>query len=533
VQPPVDLDELLSMGTCAEVCAYRQIHPRERVELVSAARSSLTRDVRLVRDAVWSAFRTRCEWPTTRGLDVELSSKGLVVQRVAASDLFIQGNTVSLSLRGLWLTPNSVVEQDRVMRVLSALCEIYVSDESRTSIRSDELHRLRPEIAEKDARWVWMFLRNNKQFHVGAGAEAAAFILVDDLLAFRGAASLEDAIFALSRREVPLANRRRGVSLVPGLPLTPPEDEDNALDEELAALKPTSQIVVVAVPQSETLKIVPVEFPPLRPEPDENIGAQMGQWRVGERIGAGGYGKVYLAEHQIAAIPAVIKAIGLPDEEARERFRREANALGTLQHPSVPIVYDAGLHERDLGYIALERLHGADLQRLSNNGWRPSEDDVVAIVTETLRVLELAHDHGIVHRDIKPSNLFLQIADKHYRLKVLDFGCAKLIGASKLTQTGSAVGTLIYQPPEALSSGQSGIPGDLWSLAVTAQELVTGRHPFQSETLPATVARISAGKGELFDAALFPRLLPFVQRSLHVDPHDRPQSATDALRSLV
>lgn len=535
--PPADIDELLRLRSCEEVRAYRASRPRNRVEFVDAAHRSVTRDVRLVRDAIWSAFKTRREWPRTRDLDVQLSPKGVAIERViAAHDLFIGGAVVSLSLRGLWLTPDASIEQDRVMRVMSALCDAYVSEDSRTFIRADELSKLKPEISEDDTRWVWAFLQYNMHFHVGTPGDAPAFNLVSDLLAFRGASSLEDALFNLSLREKPRGTGGRGNPLMQGLPFGLGGDESDVLDHEQARVsssKLSSQVVVVAVPQIDELRIGPVPIPPPGLERDENTGARMGPWQVGERIGAGGFGKVYLAEHALAAVPVVIKAIALANEEDRERFKREANALGTLHHPGVPVVYDAGFHESDLGYIALERLHGADLQRLLNNGWRPSEDDVIAVVTQTLQILGLAHDHGILHRDIKPSNLFLVEAGGHRRLKVLDFGCAKLIGASKLTKTGGVVGTQIYQPPEALLSGRFEIPGDMWSLAVTAHELATGSHPFLGATQVEVLARIVAGSASPFDATRFPRLQRFVTSSLSVKADQRPQSAAEAVALLT
>src|SRR5690606_20234091 len=123
----------------------------QRVEFVDRARRGVTRELRMIRDAVWSTFMARQEWPKRREIDIEFSSKGVAVDRTLANDLFIDGVTVSLSLRGLWLTPGTQAEQDRVMRVLTALCDIYLAQPDSNAVRADALHNVSGDVSEDDA----------------------------------------------------------------------------------------------------------------------------------------------------------------------------------------------------------------------------------------------------------------------------------------------------------------------------------------------------------------------------------------------
>src|SRR5262249_53932731 len=151
--------------------------------------------------------------------------------------------------------------------------------------------------------------------------------------------------------------------------------------------------------------------------------------------------------------PAAIKIIDLTDTDSVERFTREAQSLGELSHPAIPVVFDADLvKDENAAYIVTDRLFGCSLDLLAKGGWRATEREALLILRAACGPLELAHERGIIHRDIKPGNLFLEETESGgRRLMLLDFGCAKLVGASRLTKTGVSMGTVVYRSPESFS----------------------------------------------------------------------------------
>jgi serine/threonine-protein kinase len=278
--------------------------------------------------------------------------------------------------------------------------------------------------------------------------------------------------------------------------------------------------------------IGPSTLVPEDEDSDENERLSVASWTLGKRIGKGSYGKVYRASHNLTQQLAVVKLIPTSEKNAAERFRREASSLGALVHPSIPAILDAGfIREEELAYIVQEQLMGADLQKLLDAGWQPSEAEVVEILRQATMPLSHAHDIGIIHRDLKPSNLFLE--DVGYRrIRVLDFGCAKLVGASKLTSSGTTVGALPYQPPEAFTSAETEASADIWTLGVSAYELLTGRHPFHDVDVSKTIAHILAGDYKPLDPGAFPIMASVVGACLQVAPAMRPSNA-EALGSLL
>lgn len=279
----------------------------------------------------------------------------------------------------------------------------------------------------------------------------------------------------------------------------------------------------------------PEVLPRRRTNADHNQGLVVGNWRLGIKIGAGQFGRVYEAVHEHTRIEAVAKLIPVVDDVRLERFKREARALADISHPQVPVVHDAGIvcdaGIEQYGYIVQSRVHGADLQCLLDNGWTPSESEVLAILDMLTAPLAVAHDSGIVHRDLKPSNLLL---DETTRLvHVLDFGCAKLVGASKLTRSGAAVGAIAYQPPEAFQGvGILDASADVWMLGVLVYELLTQTHPFIADDVALTMAKIARCEYQPLDRSRFPFAAAVVEACLRVDPGMRPSDAAE-LRALL
>jgi serine/threonine-protein kinase len=203
--------------------------------------------------------------------------------------------------------------------------------------------------------------------------------------------------------------------------------------------------------------------------------------RLRRRLGGGGMGAVWVAAHLGLQIDVVVKFIaGEAHPTDGARFQREAAAAAMVRSPHVVQILDYGHTDLGTPYIAMELLEGKDLAAhlLEHGPMRP--EHVVAVVKQVARALDRAHELGIVHRDVKPGNIFLcKSDDDEPFVKLLDFGVAKRGFASDLTATGDAIGTLHYMSPEqALDSKTADRTTDLWSLGVTAFELLTGKLPF-------------------------------------------------------
>ena len=272
----------------------------------------------------------------------------------------------------------------------------------------------------------------------------------------------------------------------------------------------------------------------------------VGRYRLDERLGAGGMGSIWRAQHLVLAAPVAVKLIdreAVPDEETLARFMREAQSAATLRSPHVVQILDYGVDDK-LPFIVMELLDGENLaQRIRRLG-RLASADTARIVTHIGRAVGRAHEAGIVHRDLKPENVFLIRNEDEEIAKVLDFGVAKVATAAlgedgTRTRTGSILGTPYYMSPEQAQGNKTvDTRSDLWSLAVIAFECLTGKRPFYSDGLgdlvlqicirdipvPSEVASVPFG----FDA--------WFAKACAREPDARFQSArelTDALREVL
>jgi eukaryotic-like serine/threonine-protein kinase len=272
----------------------------------------------------------------------------------------------------------------------------------------------------------------------------------------------------------------------------------------------------------------------------------VGRYRLDERLGAGGMGSIWRAQHLVLAAPVAVKLIdreAIPDEETLARFMREAQSAATLRSPHVVQILDYGVDDK-LPFIVMELLDGENLaQRLRRLG-RLSSTETARVITHIGRAVARAHEAGIVHRDLKPENVFLIRNEDEEIAKVLDFGVAK-VSVSELgqegtrTRTGSILGTPYYMSPEQAQGNKAvDTRSDLWSLGVIAFECLTGKRPFYSEGLGDLVLQICIREipvpseyGSVpigFDA--------WFARACARDPDARFQSArelTDALREVL
>jgi eukaryotic-like serine/threonine-protein kinase len=221
---------------------------------------------------------------------------------------------------------------------------------------------------------------------------------------------------------------------------------------------------------------------------DPNLNRQLGPYRLLRVVGRGGMGTVYAARNETTEQLAAVKLLSpllATDVSFRERFIVEVESLKKLRHPNIVQLYGYGEQEGQLFY-AMELIEGSNLQEELRQGHRFSWREATKIGIEICAALKHAHDHGIIHRDLKPANL-LYTQDE--RIKLLDFGIAKLFGNTSVT-TGSVMGTADYMAPEQ-AEGKAVTPRtDLYSLGSVLYALLAGRPPFLGKSVPEVVHKV-------------------------------------------
>lgn len=264
------------------------------------------------------------------------------------------------------------------------------------------------------------------------------------------------------------------------------------------------------------------------------VGKTVSRYRILELLGSGGMGEVYLAWDTDLERKVALKFLSRAHEpEALARFRREARATASLNHPNIVTVYEIGQHE-DNAFIAMEFVEGRSLRAVMNSrlGGKSPWTEVVEYGCQVCRGLSEAHQAGIIHRDIKPENILI---NSRGVLKVADFGLAAIKGATKLTRDTSTPGTLSYMSPEQLQGHAVDTRSDIFSVGVVLYEMLAGRQPFAADheaavayqithTDPAPLQRFNTGAPE--------PLLTAVRRSLTKDPAARYQDIAELLRDL-
>ncbi|MFC1559373.1 protein kinase, partial [Gemmatimonadota bacterium] len=208
------------------------------------------------------------------------------------------------------------------------------------------------------------------------------------------------------------------------------------------------------------------------------IGRTVGHYKVIDKIGEGGMGAVWKAEDTSLGRLVALKTLAphlSQDEEARQRFIREAQAASSLNHPNITTVYEL-VDDRDSHLICMEYIEGKTIRDMLEGG-RVSVKKAVDITLQAAEALEVAHKKGILHRDIKSANIMVTLEG---RVKVMDFGLAHLGERSQLTRTGTMMGTLAYTCPEQIAGKPVDARSEIWSLGAVFYELLAGQIPFNA-----------------------------------------------------
>ncbi|MEO7094841.1 MAG: serine/threonine-protein kinase, partial [Polyangiales bacterium] len=276
------------------------------------------------------------------------------------------------------------------------------------------------------------------------------------------------------------------------------------------------------------------------------VGEVLGNYRLTAELSSGGMGTVYRAEHELLGRAAAIKLLR-PELSSNDvlvqRFVNEAKAATAIRHPGIIEVYDFGYTEDGRAYLVMEFLDGEPLgTRLQRRG-RLTELEAAAIARGIASALKAAHAKGIIHRDLKPDNVFL-VPDPDGtgdRVKVLDFGVAKLADAAptnvRHTQTGALMGTPLYMAPEqARAAGTIDERADLYSLGCMLYEMLVGKPPFVADGAGEIIAMQLFGQVQPPTerlASLTPEMNAIVMQLLEKEPHDRFQNAAAVQQALA
>ncbi|MDD3850958.1 MAG: protein kinase, partial [Firmicutes bacterium] len=217
------------------------------------------------------------------------------------------------------------------------------------------------------------------------------------------------------------------------------------------------------------------------------IGKTLGnRYEIVEKIGSGGMSFVYKARCSLLNRYVAVKILRpefTSDENFVKKFRQESQAAASLSHHNIVSIYDVGVDD-DIYYIVMEYIEGKTLKQFIRERGRMNPHHAAEIAQQICKALVHAHNNHIVHRDIKPHNI---LVTKDGTAKVTDFGIARAVTSSTVTNTGSVIGSVHYFSPEQARGGYIDEKSDLYSLGIVLYEMVTGKVPFEGES-PISIA---------------------------------------------
>ncbi|WP_237218395.1 serine/threonine-protein kinase, partial [Rothia nasimurium] len=266
----------------------------------------------------------------------------------------------------------------------------------------------------------------------------------------------------------------------------------------------------------------------MRPSVDVTLG---GRYTLTERIAIGGMGEVWKARDKVLGRTVAVKILKeeyTGDPGFLERFRAEARHTALLSHPGVANVFDYG-EEDGSAYLVMELVPGEPLSNIIERDKQLPADRILNIMAQSARALAAAHAQGLVHRDVKPGNLIITPDE---RVKVTDFGIARLADQVPLTATGQVMGTAQYLAPEQATGQQATPSSDMYSLGIIGYECLAGKRPFTGESqIAIALAQVNDPPPPLPKDVPAPAAA-LIMCLLSKDPADRPSTAT-ALASAI
>jgi serine/threonine protein kinase len=261
-----------------------------------------------------------------------------------------------------------------------------------------------------------------------------------------------------------------------------------------------------------------------------------GRYRIEGRLGVGGMSTVHLAfDNRLERYVALkLLAEHLADDPTFiSRFRREALAAARLVHPNIVQVFDFGFDSgHHQHFIVMEHVPGNSCAELLRDHGHLELAQAISVVTQACRGLDYAHRNGVVHRDVKPGNLLVSDSEV---VKLADFGIARAVDQSSITQVGSVLGTAAYLSPEQARGEEAGPRADLYSLGVVTYQLISGRLPYEASSLSELALKQQRESPIPLDELVpeVPRALAqAVAMALAIDQHARPASASDLAEAL-
>ncbi len=264
----------------------------------------------------------------------------------------------------------------------------------------------------------------------------------------------------------------------------------------------------------------------------------LGRYELIKELGRGAMSVVYLGRDQKINRTVAIKTLSFKDEfqggvpaEVSQRFFREAETAGRLNHPNIVTIYDVG-EDQDLAYIAMDYLAGESLEHYTTPGNLLPIDEVMAVVIKVAEALEYAHSRQVVHRDIKPANIMYE--RKTGQLKITDFGVALLLNAAR-TRSGTILGSPSYMSPEQVAGKKADGRSDLYSLGVTLYQLLRGELPFEAPSLTGLMFKVSHTPPPdvtFLRPDITPCLKDVVERLLQKNPDARFQTGMELATAL-
>ena len=267
------------------------------------------------------------------------------------------------------------------------------------------------------------------------------------------------------------------------------------------------------------------------------IGTTISHYKINEKLGEGGMGVVYLAEDTKLERKVALKFLPrhiASNSEEKERFKIEAKAAASLNHPNIATIH-AIEESGDDTFIVMEYIDGQELKSLIEKSQSPTlqPEKIINYSIQIAEGLTAAHKKGIIHRDIKSSNIMIT---NEGNVKIMDFGLAKIKGGSQLTKIGTTVGTIAYMSPEQTRGDETDYRTDIWSFGVVLYEMLTGKLPFKGDYDQAIIYSIINEEPEpvtKYLPEIDTALIKIIDKALKKEPEERYESMNEITTELI